>query len=178
MAQGCWWRLFGRCIVPLNWRMKTNRQYTIVAQANRSAREHIITANCTPMFYWKWTTWIIWRWKSMTICVASNESISLPARWHIFARGQRKGREWRLPSPTEKWTNNGNYQSIKWLQRHEKQMPTLLPFAHLAILQYFSTSAKWVFNFSGRHRTHLGKISLTLWEKTKYPICQRNNHKF
>ena len=48
-------------------------------------------------------------------------------------------------------------------------MPTLLSFAHLAILQYFSKSARWAFNFSGRHGTHLGKISLTLLEKIKQP---------
>ena len=48
-------------------------------------------------------------------------------------------------------------------------MLTLLPFTHLAILRHFSKSARWVFNFNGRHGTHLGKISLTLWEKIKQP---------
>ena len=46
-------------------------------------------------------------------------------------------------------------------------MPTLLPFTHLAILRYFSKSARWALNFSGCHWIYLGKISLTLWEKTK-----------
>ena len=48
-------------------------------------------------------------------------------------------------------------------------MPTLLSFAHLAILRYFSKSARWVFNFSGCHWIHLGKISLTLYEEIKPP---------
>ena len=48
-------------------------------------------------------------------------------------------------------------------------MPTLLPFAHLAILRYFSKSARWAFNFSGCHWIHLGKISLTLYEEIKPP---------
>ena len=101
MGQGCWWRLFGRCIVPLNWRTKTNRQYIIVAQANRSARGHIIIANCTPIFYWRWATWTIWHSKSMTICVASNGSTSPPVRWLIFVRGQGigKGRRWQKMTP-------------------------------------------------------------------------------
>ena len=178
MGQGCWWRLFVRCIVPLNWHTKTNRQYTIVAQASRSDREPIITANCTPISYWRWMIWTNWHSKIMTTCVVSNESISPHERWHTFARGQRKGREWRLPPPTSKWTNNGNPQSIRRLQQRSKQMPTLLFFAYLAILRYFSKSARWVINFSCCLGTHLGKISLTLWEKTKRPICQRNNHRY
>ena len=113
MGQGCWWRLFGRCTVLLNWRTKTNRQYTIVAPANRSDRGYIITANCTLISYWRWTIWTIWHSKSMTICVASNESISQHGRWHIFVRGQGIGRGRRLSPPTGKWTNNGNYQSIR-----------------------------------------------------------------
>ena len=48
-------------------------------------------------------------------------------------------------------------------------MPTLLSFAHLAILRNFSKSARWAFNFSGCHWIHLGKISLTLYEEIKPP---------
>ena len=49
-----------------------------------------------PDILLRWTIWTSWHSKSMTTCVASNESISPPARWPIFARGQRRNGCWKV----------------------------------------------------------------------------------
>ena len=88
------------------------------------------------------------------LCGIKRKYISTRKMAHIRQRARDRQRM-KIATPTGKWTNNDNYQSIRRLQRCIKQMPTLLSFAHLAILRYFSKSARWVFNFSGRQGAHL-----------------------